>query len=335
MVRYARRLQQIGSSILVSLPSLWIKNNNLKKGSIVPVHINRDNSISIFPSEDDMADKIKELTIPYSSVSMDTLVNQVYGGYLLGYDMIRIKASSQISFEDADRIKKAMRKLVGLEIVDEDGFHMSAQFLLDADTLDAEKILRRMSAIVAGMYRDMLEAIKLKQNSSIRKVISGRDDEVDRQYFLLVRLIRSAMMDQKLAGKLNLSNIDILDYRIAANLLESAGDYIVDLANAIDLSRIKVIDEIVEAGVLVEKMHEKSVAAFVNKNRSESNVVVKMYDNFMEIINSIKRSLDSKNLESTVAVLNLIYSMDKIARCWVDVADLVKPTNLTAPLKNA
>lgn len=334
MVRYARRLQQIGSSILVSLPSLWIKNNNLKKGNIVPLHINRDNSISIFPSEDDIADKIKELTIPYPSVSMDMLVNQVYGGYLLGYDMIRIKASSQISFEDADRIKKAMRKLVGLEIVDEDGFHMSAQFLLDADTLDAEKILRRMSAIVAGMYRDMLEAIKLKQNSSIRKVISGRDDEVDRQYFLLVRLIRSAMMDQKLAGKLNLSNIDILDYRIAANLLESAGDYIVDLVNAIDLSRIKAIDEIVEAGVLVEKMHEKSVAAFVNKNRSESNVIVKTYDNFMQIMNSVKRSVDSKNLESTVAVLNLIYSMDKIARCWVDVADLVKPVHLTAPLKN-
>lgn len=335
MTRYARRLQQIGSSILVSLPSVWIKNNNLKKGSIVPVHINRDNSISIFASEDDTADKMKELVIPYPSVSMDMLVNQVYGGYLLGYDMIWIKASSQISFEDADRIKKAMRKLVGLEIVDEDGFHISAQFLLDADTLDAEKILRRMSAIVAGMYRDMLEAIRLKQNSSIRKVISGRDDEVDRQYFLLVRLIRSAMMDQRLAGKLNLSNIDILDYRIAANLLESAGDYIVDLVNAIDLSHTRAVDEIVEAGVLVEKMHEKSVVAFVNKNRSESNGVVKMYDNFMEVINSIKSSVDSNNPESTVAVLNLIYSMDKIARCWVDVADLVKPIHLMASLKNA
>lgn len=335
MAHYARRLQQIGSSILVSLPSMWIKNNNLKKGSIVPVHINRDNSISIFPSQDDTADKTKELTIPYSSVSMDTLVNQVYGGYLLGYDMITIKASLQISFEDADRIKEAIRKLVGLEIVDEDGFHISAQFLLDADTLDAEKILRRMSAIVAGMYRDMLEAIKLKQNNSIRKVIIGRDDEVDRQYFLLVRLIRSAMMDQKLAVKLNLSNIDILDYRIAANLLESAGDYIVDLANSIDLSYIKVADKIVEAGVLVEKMHEKSVGAFVNKNRSESNTIVKMYDNFMEIKNSIKNSADSKSLESAIALLNLIYSMDKIARCWVDVADLVKPLHLTAPLKNA
>ena len=78
------------------------------------------------------------------------------------------------------------------------------------------------------------------------------------------------MMDQKLAGKLDLSNIDILDYRIAANLLESAGDYTVDLINAIDLSHIKAIDEIVKAGVTgVEKMREKSVVAFVNKNRSE------------------------------------------------------------------
>lgn len=334
MPRYARRLQKIGSSILISLPSQWIKSNNLKKGSIVPVDINRDNSISIFPSED-TADETKEVTIPYSAAAMDTLVNQVYGAYLLGYDVIRIKAGSPISFEDADRIKKAMRKLVGLEIVDEDGFHISAQFLLDANTLDAEKILRRMSAIVAGMYRDLLEAIRSKENS-IRRVISGRDDEVDRQYFLLVRLIRSAMMDQKLAGKLNLSNIDILDYRIAANLLESAGDYIVDLSGAMqDFSRIRVVDEIVEAGALVERMQEKSVAAFVNKNRIESNVVVKTYDEFNKIINSIKGSAESKNPESAIAVLNLTYSMDKIARCWVDVADLVKPVHLTAPFKNA
>jgi phosphate uptake regulator len=337
MTRYARRLQKIGSSILISLPSQWVKSNNLKKGSIVPIDINRDNSISIFPSEEDASDKAKEVAIPYSPSSMDTLVNQVYGAYLLGYDMIRIKAGSPISFDDADRIKKAMRKLVGLEIVDEDGSNISAQFLLDANTLDAEKILRRMSSIVAGMHRDVLEAIRSRENS-IKRAISGRDDEVDRQYFLLVRLIRSAMMDQKLAGKLNLSNIDILDYRIAANHLESAGDYIVDLATSMqDMSRTRFAAGIVEAGALVEKMQEKSVAAFASKNRSESNVVVKMYDSFNKLINSIKESAsaESKNPESTIAVLNLAYSMDKIARCWVDVADLVKPVHLTAPLKNA
>jgi phosphate uptake regulator len=270
---------------------------------------------------------------------MDSLVNQVYGAYLLGYDVIRIKSGSQISFDDADRIKRAMRKLVGLEIVDEDGSNISVQFLLDENTLDAEKILRRMNSIVAGMHRDVQESIKSNEGSSIRRVISGRDDEVDRQYFLLVRLIRSAMMDQKLAGKLNLSNIDILDYRIAANHLESAGDYIVDLATSIqDPSRIiRFVDEIAQAGALVEKMQEKSVAGFVSRNRSESMLVVNMYEKFNEIMNSIKRisSTESKNPESTIAVLNLTHSMDKIARCWVDVADLVKPVHLTTPLKNA
>ena len=338
MTHYARRLQRIGSSILISLPSEWIKSNKLTKGSTVPIEVNRDNTISIFPSLEDADDKTKEVTITYSPASMDTLVNQVYGAYLLGYDMIRIKAGLQISFDDADRIKRAMRKLVGLEIIDEDGLNITAQFLLDENTLDAEKILRRMSSIVAGMYRDVLDAIRSKENS-IGRVISGRDDEVDRQYFLLVRLIRSAMMDQKLAGKLNLSNIDILDYRIAANHLESAGDSIVDLASSIHgLARSHFAEEIIEASSLVEKMQEKSVAAFVNQNRSESNNVVKLYESFVKLLNSVKEQAthrESSNPQSTIALLNMTYSIDNIARCWVDVADLVKPVHLTAPLRNA
>ena len=60
-----------------------------------------------------------------------------------------------------------------------------------------------------------------------------------------------------------------------------------------------------------------------------------MYNKFNELIKSIKElsaTTESKNSELTIAVLNLIYSMDKIARCWVDVADLVKPVYLIAQL---
>src|SRR5581483_4439128 len=227
MPRYVRRLQKIGSSYLISLPVEWIKRNGLDKASILTLDANKDNSISLF-SSDESLDTLKEANLSYTSSAMDSVVNQVYGAYLLGYDMIRIRASSPITFDDSDRIKNAIHKLAGLEIVDEDAFKISAQFLLDASTLDAEKILRRMSSIVDGMSRDIMEAIRRKE-LSIRKVVGSRDHEVNRQYFLLVRLIRSAMMDQRLAAKLNLSNIDILDYRIAANLIENAGDYMVDL----------------------------------------------------------------------------------------------------------
>lgn len=337
MSRYARRLQKIGSSMLISLPSEWIKNNNLKKGNMVMIEVNRNNSISLYPSDIDTED-VKEVNIPHPQLSMDSLTNQIYGAYLLGYDVIRIKGKSQISFDDRELIKLAMRKLVGLEIVDENGSNIISQFLLDANTLDAEKILRRMSSIVAGMYKDTLIGIQKKENGSEKSIIS-RDDEVDRQYFLLVRLIRSAMMDQKLASKLNLSNIDILDYRIAANHLESAGDYITDFAAALPIiSHDNLIEEIIQAASLIEKMQEKSIAGFINKNRVESNEVVKIYSKFNDLLNLTKElsaQTEIDKQDAPIALLNSIFSMDKIARCWVDIADLVKPVYLTAALRNA
>ncbi|MDQ6667560.1 MAG: phosphate uptake regulator PhoU [Thermoproteota archaeon] len=336
-MKYARRLQKIGSSMLISLPSDWVRTNRLNKGNTVFIETNEDNSISLFPSE--VSDsQIKDVTILYSESSVDSLINQIYGAYLLGYSDIRIKGKRQILFEHRELIKLTMRKLVGLEIVDEDNSNIAIQFLLDANSLDAEKILRRMNSIVGGMYRDALDGLRLK-SEGIKNLIFSRDDEVDRQYFLLVRLIRSAMVDQKLARKLNLSNIDILDYRIAANHLESAGDYIVEFASTVpSISRTKIVDEISEAGSYIEKMQEKSVAAFTKKNRSESIGMIKMYNEFRLIMDSIKELLAKIELtdsESTIAVLNSIHSMDKIAKCWVDVADLVKPVYLTSTLQNA
>ncbi len=323
--------------MLISLPSDWVRTNRLNKGNTVFIETNEDNSISLFPSEASDS-QIKDVTILYTESSVDSLINQIYGAYLLGYSDIRIKGKRQILFEHREHIKLTMRKLVGLEIVDEDNSNIAIQFLLDANTLDAEKILRRMNSIVGGMYRDALDGLRLK-SEDIKNLIFSRDDEVDRQYFLLVRLIRSAMVDQKLARKLNLSNIDILDYRIAANHLESAGDYIGEFASTVpSISRTKIVDEISEAGSYIEKMQEKSVAAFTKKNRSESIGMIKMYNEFRLIMDSIKELLakiELTNSESTIAVLNSIHSMDKIAKCWVDVADLVKPVYLTSSLQNA
>lgn len=323
--------------MLISLPSDWVRTNRLNKGNTVFIETNEDNSICLFPSEASDS-QIKDVTILYSESSVDSLINQIYGAYLLGYSDIRIKGKRQILFEHREHIKLTMRKLVGLEIVDEDSSNIAIQFLLDANTLDAEKILRRMNSIVGGMYRDALDGLRLK-SEGIKNLIFSRDDEVDRQYFLLVRLIRSAMVDQKLARKLNLSNIDILDYRIAANHLESAGDYIGEFASTVpSISRTKIVDEISEAGSYIEKMQEKSVAAFTKKNRSESVGMIKMYNEFRLIMDSIKELLakiELTNSESTIAVLNSIHSMDKIAKCWVDVADLVKPVYLTSTLQNA
>jgi phosphate uptake regulator len=310
----------------MSLPAEWIKTLGLKKGDIISIENNDDNSITIFPAGDRNS-QAKEITIHLLDLSHDKLINQIYGAYLLGYDIIKIVGRTQIDFEDREIIKKAMRNLIGLEIVDEDGLNMTIQFLLDAHSLNVSKILKQMSSIVSGTHKDIVNAMKTR-DSEIDLLVRGRDDEVNRQYFLIVRLIRTAMMDRRLASSLDLSNIDILDYRIAANHLENAGDLISRLSSQLSgsLDEIKY-EKIIEANYLILEMQEKSISGFITKDTEKSSHVVTLFNKFDVISTFIKNDYIKleRNYESALKIINIIYTMDEIARCWVDIADLIKP----------
>ncbi len=326
MFQNERRLQKIGSSVLMSLPAEWIKTMGLKKGDILSIENNDDNSITIFPAADRNS-QAKEIAIHLLDLSHDKLINQIYGAYLLGYDIIKIVGRTQIDFEDREIIKKAMRNLIGLEIVDEDGLNMTIQFLLDAHSLNVSKILKQMSSIVSGTHKDIVNAMKTR-DGGIGLLVRGRDDEVNRQYFLIVRLIRTAMMDRRLASSLDLSNIDILDYRIAANHLENAGDLISRLSSQLSgfLDEIKY-EKIIEANYLILEMQEKSISGFITKDTEKSSHVVTLFNKFDAISTFIKNDYIKleENYQSVLKIINIIYTMEEIARCWVDIADLIKP----------
>jgi phosphate uptake regulator len=312
--------------MLLSLPIDWIRQNGLDKGDTLLIESNNDNSIAIFPAKDNN-EIVRDFGIDYPNRAVDVLINQLFGAYLLGYDNIRITARAPIDYEDREKILSATSKLVGLEIVDEDSVNINFQFLIDASSLDAPKILRRMNAIIKGMMRDGLRAI-VNKDMRVIKLIVRRDDEIDRQYFLLVRLIRSAMLNQRLAHKLNLSNIDILDYRVAANHLESAGDYVAEFSSSIPrLWGTESRNEIVEAGMIVDDMQHRSIGAFITKDNLQTEQVMKLYSKFSDAASTIKeKSTQGSRSEPNISILNAIYSIDRIARCWVDIADLVKPS---------
>jgi len=218
-----------------------------------------------------------------------------------------------------------MRRLVGMEIIEEDASHINMQFLLDATTLNPEKILKRMSSIALGMYDDTSNGLILDDKSNLQ-TLSNRDVEVNRQYFLLVRLIRSTLVDKRLANAFNLENIDILDYRVAANLLENAGDSIVELSHFIYNSTLsktytKKIFDVVKN---FNKLAEKSIDAFTKPDRLLAIKAISLHKQYEENLNSLKTVLDSKK-EIPIDFLDLVYMFERIAQSWADVADLVKP----------
>ncbi len=322
MTKFIRRLQRIGSSILVSLPKEWVIANNLDKSNQVELETGQD-TISISANKE--MRPTKELVISYPSPKDENIVSDITGAYLLGYDIIQITSKSIIPGEDREKIRNSMRRLVGMEIIEEDASNINMQFLLDATTLNPEKILKRMSSIALGMYDDVSNGLILDDKSNLQ-TLSKRDVEVNRQYFLLVRLIRSTLVDKKLANVFNLENIDILDYRVAANLLENAGDTIVELANFIYNSSLsnehlkKIFDIVQNFNVLAEK----SIDAFTKPDRRLAIEAISLHKKYQENLSKLRTTIGNKK-QIPIDLLDLVYMFERIAKSWADVADLVQP----------
>lgn len=322
MTKFVRRLQRIGSSILVSLPKEWVDANNLEKSSQVELETGQ-NSISISASREHRA--TKELVISYPLPSEENIVADITGAYLLGYDIILINSKSTLPAEDREKIRDSMRRLVGMEIVEEDSFHINMQFLLDATTLSPEKILKRMSSIALGMYDDVVSCLLADDRSNLQ-TLSKRDVEVNRQYFLLVRLMRSTLIDRRLANAFNLENIDVLDYRVAANLLENAGDVIVELANYLYSSTLSREHAARISGLVrnFNVLADKSIDAFTTPDRRLAIEAISMHKEYQERLASFRTDLVSRK-QIPIDIVDLVYMFERTAKSWADVADLVKP----------
>ena len=322
MTKFIRRLQRIGSSTLVTLPKEWVIANNLKKKSEVELETGQ-NSISITINKDSRP--TKDVVISYPLPKDENIVADLTGAYLLGYDLISIKSKTNIPIKDRDNIRNSMRRLVGMEIVEEDASTIQMQFLLDSATLNPQKILKQMSTIVIGMFNDILTALTSKDKSNL-KTLASRDNEVNRQYFLLVRLIRSTMIDRRLASVFNLENIDVLDYRIAANLLEGVGDTIVELAEALYNTSLSQSDlkKIYEVARNFEEMQKDAINAFIKNDRRLAIEAISLHKKNQTKIKSIRSSLENKT-KIPIDFLDIVYMFDRVERSMADIADLIKP----------
>lgn len=322
MPKFVRRLQRIGSSILVSLPKDWIQENNLVKNTEVELETT-PNSVLITTNKNSRP--LKEVVISYPLPKEENIVADITGAYLLGYDMIKIESKINIPIRDRDNIRNSMRRLVGMEIVEEDASTITMQFLLDTASLNPQKILKRTSTIVLGMFNDVYTSLISKDKSNLQ-TLPSRDVEVNRQYFLLVRLIRSIMVDPRLSKTFHLENIDVLDYRLAANLLEGSADTIVELAEILYDKSIPEQDQkkIYDIAKDFELMEQKAIDAFIKNDRRLAIDAIALHKRNQTRISSLTSTIRNKT-QIPIDFLDVVYMFDRVEKSWADVADLIKP----------
>jgi len=177
-----------------------------------------------------------------------------------------------------------------------------------------------MSTIALGMFHDTLNSL-ISDDKTTLQTLPDRDIEINRQYFLLVRLIRSTMVDQRLANIFNMENIDILDFRIAAN-----GDTIVELGNLIIKASISKSDlkKIYDAVKDIETIHKKSIDAFIANDRLQAIDAIKLHRKYLKEITNFRSLLEHKK-QIPIDFLDIVYMFERITRCWADIADLIQP----------
>jgi phosphate uptake regulator len=309
-------------TFFVCLPRSWAEQHGLEKGNLVEVGETGDGKLFIDPKYDaEPLPRVATLTAgPY-------LQREIVGRYLLGFDIIRIEAKERVAFDVRNSVKTTVGSLIGLEIVEENYSQIVLQCLLEPSGFPPEKILRRNYAIVAGMHRDAVGSF-IDGDSQLAKSVTARDDESNRLYFLLVRILRTIIQNPGLSEKLGVTPIECLGYRLAASLIEAIGDACVQVAaKTIALAGVKPSEELRQLLVGLQAVcfeaHEQALKAFVGKDIALAESVRSMHERIQPMFPGIERAAKNQSLEVLPHILAVASFLRQIYEHSVDLADLV------------
>ncbi|RLI21697.1 hypothetical protein DRO54_02975 [Candidatus Bathyarchaeota archaeon] len=318
-----RKLQRTKTgTFFVCLPKEWAEKNGLERGSVVGISETAEGSLLINPKPSAQR-VLREITLKPSPF----LDREIIGKYLLGYDIIKVESKERISPEDREKVKRAATRLVGLEIVEEDYSKIVLQCLLEPSSFPPDKVLRREYAIVASMHRDAVTAL-LDADKKLAKNVVARDNEVNRLYFLLVRILRTVIQNPSLGEKLGIRPIDCLDYRITSSLVESIGDHSAQLARKVTESKgakpkQKLAELIMALHSAIYDSHETAMKALFLHDVSLAESVRSLQNKINELKEKIQQEL--KHEENAEYFLSAISHLTRIYENSIDIADLVIP----------
>jgi phosphate uptake regulator len=320
-----RKVQRTpGGTFFVCIPKAWAGDQGLRRGSAVCLYETSDGKLLIDPKYGVEPSPQTVILRPSPYLS-----REIVGKYLLGFDIIRVDAKRRISLETRNVIKKTVSRLIGLEIVEEDYSGIILQCLLDPSGFPPKKILRRSYAIAAGMHQDVVNAL-VAGDTHLAKTVIARDEEVNRLYFLLVRILRTIIQNPSLSEKLGVRPIECLDYRLAASMVEAIGDECVRAAlKAVKLENAQLNEDLTK--LLADfhttcfGAHGDALKAFFIGDMRLAEGVRDRRGHVEKIFGGIERLARAESLDVVTHILAVSSIFRQIYEHSVDIADLVMP----------
>ena len=315
-----RKLQRTpDGTFLVTIPKAWAKRVGLGPGSVVSYEERQDGRLLLSP-------KIDEERAPLEVVleASPFVRREIIERYLLGYDIIRVQSKDNLSPEIREEVRRTTKRLVGLEVLEEDAKRVVLQCLVEPSLLNPERILRRLEMLSMPMQLDAVQSF-VSSNDELSKGVVERDEEVDRWYFLLVRLVRAAISDTYLLEKIKVSSVDCLDFRLLASYIENFADYAVTIAENAQVKVAVPKEEQVmleKIGQAVNAMYKDAVGSVLSRDLKLASSVAPRFKEAKKQLAEAESKVAGSSRPLVNHLVAIIIALNRMCEISVDISDL-------------
>ena len=258
-----RKVQKFGkSTLMVSLPSEWVKLVNLKPSDMIRLEVREDGALVVIPQSIlEQKARGREARIVVSSATPDDiLLRSLYASYIAGYDRIAVEcAEESLSPNHLHTIRTLVRMLIGAEIVEQTPNKITIQIFADVDRYSLDGLVTRIISTLKNMFSFLTLSVK---NISIGhlKEITELEIELDRVHALAIRYVYILNLTQ--------STPFITEYRALIKALEDVGDAIaqaskifIDKPHLMEVIKAYIEDKLDELNLHIEYLLDIMLSA--------------------------------------------------------------------------
>ncbi len=252
-----RKVSLIGpSTLMISLPSKWVKSYGVKKGD----ELNIDTSGKNLIIETSGLKKSKPLIVDVSGMNANLVRYNLYAAYRGGFDKVRITFDENNIFDENenknvlifDVVDEVVSNLIGIEISSQRESHIG---IMEISSVNHEEFLNTLSRIFVSLLNtssDMKDAIESKNKIVLKRIKDLSDKKINRLCDFCSRIINK--------GGIVESN-KIPQYYSLISVLEEIGDSMEEICaiNIIDMSFL-------EGVILLNDALDKLYRLFCNYN---------------------------------------------------------------------
>jgi len=319
----------LGASLVVTLPRAWLRANDLKKGEMVSVQVQRDQALLVSPVLGVKEEKRELHLLIEADEGVKSIVRSLIAGFLDGYSSIKLTSKRFFTVDQQNAIRDVTSRLY-MMIIGSEANRIEIETLLDESKTSVFLSVERMHAITYSMCRDILNSLR-EPNLGLMKAMDPLESDVDHLMYLILRLIRQALIKPSLASQLQLDLPDCLDIQTLVHRIERIADHLKIIANSLiwlTEKDVRIPEDTLSTLVLTAEIafssYDLSVKSFLSKDVSRTNEIIDKEAEIGELYTKIT-PLPSFGDESALSLNQIILireSIRKISHYSADIAEL-------------